>query len=61
MAKKAKASEAVKKKAAEVRDNILPDECGGDPRNCMDVETLETLRKELMKIRVVKSTKEREE
>lgn len=50
--KKSALSENTKKKVGTVCKSALPD-CNGDPRLCEDTGLLDTLRKELMKIRKV--------
>lgn len=50
--KKSALSDGTKKKVGEVCKAALPD-CNGDPRLCEEIELLENMKKELMKIRKV--------
>lgn len=52
ISKKSSLSEKTKAKVAEICKSILPDE-NGDPRLCEDNSKLETLKKELLKIRKI--------
>lgn len=45
---------ATKEKIADICKTTLPEECNGDPTLCDDEETLKTLKKQLMAVRVIK-------
>lgn len=48
---------ATSEKIAELCKTTLPEECNGDPTLCEDEETLKTLKKQLMAVRVAKKAR----